>query len=77
MTPQQLYKDAVNAKEQGAHCGMTLVFPKGVKRPKGFPRGELLCETARGRCYSFNPDKVLLWLKNNSLIVDGEFNVQS
>ena len=42
MTPEQLYNDAVEAKGQGSHCGMSLVFSKGNKRPAGFPRGELL-----------------------------------
>lgn len=68
MTPEQLYKDACEAKEQGAHVGMSLVFKTGQKRPIGFPRGELLCETERGRVYSFDPDKVIAWLKKNNLI---------
>ena len=68
MTPEQLYKDAVAAKEQGSHCGMSLVFSKSNKRPIGFPRGELLCETERGRVYSFSPDKVIKWLEKNGLI---------
>lgn len=68
MTHEQLYKDALDAKKQGSHCGMSLVFSKGNKRPPGFPRGELLCETERGRVYSFNPDKVITWLKKNGLI---------
>lgn len=68
MTPEQLYKDAVAAKAQGAFVGMSLVFPKGYKRPKGFPRGELLCETGRGRVYSFDPDKIIGWLVKNDLI---------
>lgn len=68
MTPEQLYKDAIAAKEQGATCGMTLVFGRGMKKPPGFPRGELLCETERGRVYSFKPDKVIGWLTKNGLI---------
>ena len=68
MTPEQLYKDAQEAKAQGSVCGMTLVFGLGAKKPKGFPRGELLSETERGRVYSFNPDKVLAWLAKNGLI---------
>jgi hypothetical protein len=67
MTPEQLYKDALAAKEQGSTCGMTLVFGKG-RKPRGFPRGELLSETERGNCYSFNPDKVISWLKKNGLV---------
>ncbi len=68
MTPEQLYKDACEAKEQGAHVGMSLVFQRGQKRPPGFPRGELLCETERGRVYSFDPDRVISWLKKHNLI---------
>ncbi len=67
MTPEQLYKDAVAAKAQGAVCGMTLVIGRG-KKPKGFPRGELLSETERGRCYSFDPDKVIAWLVKNGFV---------
>jgi len=68
MTPEQLYKDAQEAKAQGSVCGMTLVFGRGTKKPKGFPRGELLSETERGRVYSFDPDKVIAWLVKNELI---------
>ena len=68
MTPEQLYKDALEAKEQGAHIGMSLVFPRGKKLPPGFPRGELLSETDRGRVYSFDPDKVIAWLKKHGLV---------
>jgi len=46
MTPEQLYRTALEAKEQGTGR-MTLVFSKGNKRPAGFPRGELLSETER------------------------------
>lgn len=68
MTPEQLYNDAIAAKKQGAHVGMSLVFQRGQKRPDGFPRGELLCETERGLIYSVSPDKVIAWLKKNGLI---------
>ena len=68
MTPEQLYKNALEAKDQNSVCGMSLAFAKGQKRPKGFPRGELLCETERGRVYSFDPDKIISWLKKHDLI---------
>lgn len=68
MTPEQLYKEAIEAKAQSATCGITLVFGRESKKPKGFPRGELLCETERSRVYSFNPDKVINWLSKNGLI---------
>ncbi len=68
MTPEQLHKDAIEAKAQGAHVGVSLVFGKGQKRPPGFPRGELLCETEQGRVYSFEPDRIIAWLEKNNLI---------
>lgn len=68
MTPDQLYKDALEAKQQGAVCGMTLVFPHGSKKPHGFPRGELLCETDTAKVYTINPDKVIKWLTDNGLV---------
>lgn len=70
MTPEQLYKDAIEAKAQGAHCGMTLVFGRRAKKPKGFPRGDLLCETEAGLVFSFDPDKVINWLKKNGLVTE-------
>ena len=71
MTPERLYKDALYAKSQGPFCRVTLVFPHGFKRPKGFPRGHLLSETERGKVYSFDPDKIIEWLQKNGLI-EGE-----
>lgn len=48
---------------------MTMIFRKGQKRPKGFPRGELLCENADGNhAYSFDPLRVLAWLTANGLV---------
>lgn len=70
MTPEELLKDAREAKAQGAHCGVTLVFRRGQKRPQGFPRGELLCETDRGKVYSFDPDRIIRWLENKGLVQD-------
>lgn len=67
MTPEELYKDAIGAKKQGAF-GITLVFRNGQKKPRGFPRGELLCESVDSKVYSFSPDKVIKWLEKNKLI---------
>lgn len=67
MTPEELYKDAIEAKEQGSF-GMTLVFRTCQKKPKGFPHGELLCENTGSKVYSFSPDKVIKWLEKNKLI---------
>lgn len=66
MTPEQLYRTALEAKEQGTGR-MTLVFSKGNKRPAGFPRGELLSETERGNVYSFSADDVIEWIENEGL----------
>jgi hypothetical protein len=68
MTPEQLYKDAIEARAQGAHCGMTLVFGRRAKKPRGFPKGELLCETENGLVFSFDPDKVIKWLEKYKLV---------
>ncbi|PHR99233.1 MAG: hypothetical protein COA78_25150 [Blastopirellula sp.] len=68
MTPEKLFNDAMAAKDQGSVVGVSLAFPIGQKRPKGFPRGELLSETSRGKVYSFDPDKILSWLAKNNLI---------
>jgi hypothetical protein len=66
MTPKQLLHDATAAIVGGTN--MSLVFGKGKKRPAGFPRGELLCETERGNVYSVDPKKVITWLESNDLI---------
>ena len=51
------------AKEQGTM--MTLVLPKGIlKRLPGFPRGEFLSETERGKVYRFDPDKIIKWVNS-------------
>ncbi len=68
MTPEQLYKDACEAKAQGSVCGMFLVFNRKGRKPKGFPRGDLLSETEHGSVYSFNPDKVIVWLIKNGFV---------
>jgi hypothetical protein len=50
--------------------GVSIVIPKGFKRPPGFPRGELLCENPNSgdRVYSMNPVKLLAWLSKNELV---------
>lgn len=42
---------------------VTLTFPRGTKKPAGFPRGELLMERADIRVYSFPSDKLLKWIE--------------
>lgn len=66
MTPQQMAEEAVAAMKDGSR--MTLVRVRG-KKLKGFPRGELLCENSDGRnVYSYDPARVIAWLKDNQLI---------
>ena len=66
---------AANARlADAAGTNLTLVLPRPWKnRPKGFPRGELLCENFEGTCaYSFNPLKILAWVKANASNTTGE-----
>ena len=66
MTPEELKKEALKAKEHGGF--VVLRIPKG-KFPRSFPRGTLLSEeVVEGkvmRVYGFDPDKILLWLEKN------------
>ena len=65
MTPQELYEYALSCKEEnGAYLGMTLVG----KMPRGFPRGELLCEGLSGPVRSYDPIKVIAWLVKNKRV---------
>jgi len=63
MTLEELYRDAMQAKEQDSLKGITLFLKHGFKRPVGFPRGELFNETERGRVYFFDADKIIAWVK--------------
>ena len=65
MKPNELLADARAALAAGTN--MTLTLPRGAaRRLPGFPRGELLCENHDGRnVYSYNPEKVIAWLKAN------------
>lgn len=67
MTPEQMAAEAMAAIANRSR--MTLVRSKGQSLPHGLPRGELLCENNDGsRCYSYNPVRVLAWLRANGLI---------
>ena len=45
------------------HGSVTLVLPKGFKRPPRFPRGELLCENTDGELvYRFDGWRIIKWL---------------
>lgn len=62
MTPLEMMRAAVEAKSAGRTM-MTMVRRKPFKRPKGFPRGELICENHDGRnVYNFNVDRIIKWL---------------
>lgn len=61
MTPEQIYNDAIDAKKQGSSLGVTLLM--SGQRPKGFPRGEFLSDTGRGKLYRYDPDKIINWYK--------------
>lgn len=67
MRIEELVAQAVEANNAGGN--MTLVLPRPWKgRPKGFPRGELLCEQPGSGAYSYDPMKILTWLHKNELI---------
>lgn len=67
MSPQQLANEANDALKNGQF--MTLTRIRGQKPPKGFPRGELLCENHDGRnVYRFDPKKIIEWLNKNRLL---------
>lgn len=65
MTPQELHKVCAESIAEG-YDGINLVFDKV---PKSFPRGELLCETPRGKVYSHSAIKVLAWMQKNNLLL--------
>lgn len=63
MSPNELETACITA-HLGGQDHVTLTFPKGAKIPKGFPRRELLSVNPAGdRNYSFDPLKVLMWLR--------------
>ena len=67
MTPEQMAKEALAAVQAGTR--MTMVRIRGKKPPRGFPRGELLCENSDGRnVYSYDPSRIIAWLNANRLI---------
>lgn len=68
MTPEALASEAIAALQGGTR--MTLVRRRGAaKLPPKFPRGELLCENALGdHCWSYDPAKILRWLKKSGLV---------
>lgn len=67
MRPEEMAIDALRAINDGT--GMTMVTIRGQKMPKGFPRGEFLCDHEDGRVVKrYKPERVLAWLKSVGLI---------
>lgn len=67
MTPDEMAANATGAMAAGTR--MTLVRQRRAKLPQKFPRGKLLGENYNGtRVYSYDPAKVLAWLKETGLI---------
>lgn len=71
MSPLELAATAARALAEPGAVGVVLTMPKGGL-PRGFPRGEMLNEVARGgiveRTYHFDPSKVIAWLLRNGLV---------
>tara|TARA_R110000868_G_scaffold74752_4_gene216282 strand:+ start:1170 stop:1394 length:225 start_codon:yes stop_codon:yes gene_type:complete len=59
--PEELKARAVAAILAGTD--LTLHLPKGAKFPKGWPRGDLLSVTDKGRNYSYDPLKLLAYIQ--------------
>ena len=70
MKPEELGAVAVGAILAGTD--VTLHLPAGEKWPQGWPRGELLSVTERGRNYSFNPLKVLAFMQRLGKLGNGQ-----
>lgn len=67
MKPQEMATAALAAMQAGTR--ISLVRIRGQKPPKGFPRGDLLCENHDGRnVYSYDPARIIAWLNANRLI---------
>jgi hypothetical protein len=70
MTLDELYERALMFSKMPGDS-MTLILP--TKRPKGFPRGELLCVGHEGdKVYTVSPRKILKWLKANGYPSSGD-----
>ena len=71
MTPEQMAgacnEVIASYKEMGfppERANISLVTPKGFKRPAGFPRGHLLQVKENGdRVWHFNAERILAWLR--------------
>lgn len=66
MTLDELERQAKEAVGCGQMLNLELPRPwRG--RPKGFPRGELLCELPGSGMYRIEPAKLVAWLAKNNL----------
>lgn len=64
MTLDELHQRASDAMHPTKGIGwLTLILP--TKRPKGFPRGELMCDNGRDKVYRVDARKLLKWLRAN------------
>jgi hypothetical protein len=64
MTPAEMAYVCAKVINEGAKS-VNLVKPK--RMPKGFPRGEFMCETHKGKVYQYDAVKVLTWMIMNGL----------
>lgn len=65
MTPKGMALEcAAILRDGGTHISLI----KPGRSPKGFPRGELLSETHKGKLYSYDAVHVLAWLAANGLV---------
>jgi hypothetical protein len=63
----ELYSQCIAALQ--AETRLTLVLPRPWKlKPKGWPRGELLCEQPNTNVYSYSPAKIMDFLIKNGLV---------
>jgi hypothetical protein len=70
METKDLANLAWECKKRGINVSLEKI--KGTKSPKGFPRGELLCENSSGgQVYSYDPIKILKWMAKMGIIVLG------
>jgi hypothetical protein len=66
--------DAINNQQRfgvaATEACITSVTPPGWKRPKGFPRGELLMDQpyTQNRVWRYNASRMLAWMDANGLV---------
>ena len=65
MNVEQLYAECLAAGVLGSGF-VSLIKPK--KMPPGFPRGEFLSDTHRGKVYRYEASKIIAWMNENDLL---------